>query len=140
MPFRIIHWSDFKGKQNSPDAANTACGTEVDQHCKGNVCHFNCFTVFDPDSSYMIVNSKYLLNHEQQHLNISELFTRKLRKEIQKYQGMDSSVWKQVCILSDKNSDECEKIQQLYDKETNHSINKEAQSRWNLWIQEQLKK
>lgn len=83
-------------------------------------------------------SSIYLLNHEQRHFDIMEIYARMTRKAIsnkifeldnmqKEYDEAISSVYKQYKIIDNQ-----------YDKETNLSQDEYCQDWWNKYIDEQL--
>jgi len=84
--------------------------------------------------------SDYLLNHEQKHFDITEIYARKLRKILTETTFNSEAIAKREIpkIIRDNNK-ALNVYQDLYDKETNHSINKENQSLWDKRIEEELK-
>src|SRR5690625_3492554 len=85
--------------------------------------------------SWVKEKKELLLNHEQIHFNITELYTRKIRKDLQKYlddnksHELDSIAKIYHCL-----EDEFWETQFLYDKETNHSKNTVEQKKWDRKI------
>jgi hypothetical protein len=80
----------------------------------------------------------YILNHEQRHFDISELFARRFRKELSeakltatnfnaKYKAIYNS------IVAQHND-----YQDLYDLQSEHSIDEEGQTQWNNKIDNEL--
>jgi hypothetical protein len=140
LPWHLLTFEDFKGKQTDPNSiAITHSGGEEETNCIGNKCTFTVRTVFYADDSYAVTRDTIVLIHEQGHLNIAEIWTRKLRNALKKYQGCsvaESVKAENLCRHYGKLRDE---IQDQYDRETNHSLNHERQIFWNKWIAEQLK-
>ena len=81
----------------------------------------------------------YILTHEQGHFDIAEIFARKLNKLMKEY-NFDWNTYRQDLkkIYQDV-LDEKEDMQNKYDEETNHSINKEKQEEWLKKISGKLK-
>ena len=72
----------------------------------------------------------YILSHEQGHFDIAEIFARKLNKKMSEYRFDKKTYQKDLNKIYHDILDEKEKMQNDYDKETNHSINKEKQAEW----------
>lgn len=53
------------------------------QRSKFSVPDFTIKTYFDKDNSWMLVKNSYVLQHEQIHFDISELYARKMRKSVE---------------------------------------------------------
>jgi predicted secreted Zn-dependent protease len=82
--------------------------------------------------------SETLLQHEQLHFDIAELFARKLRKDLSRKTSINDNneiyfkgIYKNVI-------NECIAMQLQYDRETNHSRNRQFQVLWEGAIQEKL--
>lgn len=91
-----------------------------------------CFT---KKQSWVIPENKtdYLLNHEQRHFDIAEINARKFRQYALKWDGK----YNIAGYLSEGNdifSKSLDTMQDTYDKETNHSINKKEQKKWDAKI------
>ena len=147
----IIAWSDvdkltwdfFKGKPHVSKQEAITCSTI---YCKYD----------DLDKSKLMMNiracfikkeawkkektpSDYLLNHEQKHFDITEIFTRKLRKILSDTVFKNESIAKKEIPKIIRNNNKIfNAFQELYDKETNHSINKEQQDFWDKKILDEL--
>ena len=78
-----------------------------------------------------------ILAHEQLHFTIAEITARKLRRNL-KVQQYTKNYKNEIKEIYNKTLDEGEKMQARYDKETNHSIDKEAQKRWSYLIESDL--
>lgn len=132
-----LQWKDFAGSvkdQNGMDAM-TACVVEPKKDKEGNA---SIICYFDKKSSWRIKKKETdnLLRHEQYHFNLSEIFTRKIRKEVIEKKAEYAS--KEFNKIFKKIWKDCEKEQRKYDKETNHSRVSEEQSRWETEIDKQL--
>jgi predicted secreted Zn-dependent protease len=80
-----------------------------------------------------------LLAHEQLHFDITELYARKLRKALQTYEP-DEKMKKELDAIYSKVEKQRRQMQTQFDKETNHSINKEAEFKWRVFIKQELDK
>ena len=87
-------------------------------------------TSFIADRSWGLHKTDYILSHEQGHFDLAELFARKLHKEMSNYTFNKKSFQKDLKKIYDSIMKERESTQNQYDKETNHSINKEKQAEW----------
>jgi DNA repair exonuclease SbcCD ATPase subunit len=97
---------------------------------------------FHPEESWtrypQLKDEKDALKHEEGHLDITEIYARRIRQIVSKTRYKSRNFKDQLRSLfqemAQKHSDE----QRLYDRETNHSINKEAQAKWNARIEKEL--
>ena len=53
------------------------------QRNKNSVPEFSIKTYFDPNESWMLLKNDYVLQHEQIHFDLTELYARKMRKSIE---------------------------------------------------------
>jgi len=128
-----LTWLDFKGtpKRLSPNEALTDSGMSIELKCDNNTSEVIVKCFFDRSKSWTKdTESAYLLAHEQLHFDITELFVRKLRKQL-------SDIGNNCRYLNDhvekyyhQNYKEYVAYQDAYDRESNHSINKEKQAFW----------
>jgi hypothetical protein len=143
-----LSWDDFKAKSTDTKgyAAYTFTMITLNYDVKISGQTFTpTFTVkcaFQKSKSW--VNRKdtnsqtpEILAHEQLHFTIAEITARKLRRNL-KAQQYTKNYKKEINEIYTKTLDEGEKMQERYDKETNHSINKEAQKNWSYLIQSDL--
>ena len=91
------------------------------------------------NSSWSIYDKgkEQVLEHEQLHFDITELHVRKFRKALSEYE-VGRSIRKDVSKIYENIEKERVAMQLLYDEETHHSINREAQLAWEAKIKELL--
>jgi len=148
----IITWNDFTQvdkltnktdiKINGDEAAIISCpinskGLYYDDD--GNLVS-EVTTFLNIAESY-VINGKqnnHLLKHEQGHFDISELYARKIRKELSMYKFTKFNIYKMFIKISDRLLKESKRYNDEYDRETNHSINKEKQAEWDKKIAQEL--
>lgn len=53
------------------------------QRTRNSVPEFNIKTYFDPNESWMLLKNDYVLQHEQIHFDLTELYARKMRKSVE---------------------------------------------------------
>lgn len=139
---RPVTWDDFKGKapSNSPFVAMTWSAIRFNFSGEGNNVNVSVETVFDPKQSWKTKNiDDHILNHEQRHFDLTEVYSRILRKEVQetkfkKYESIGPDLQK----LFQKNFAACDKAQDKYDDETDHSKKKDQQLLWDAKIDNML--
>jgi uncharacterized protein DUF922 len=80
-----------------------------------------------------------LLTHEQKHFDITEIYARKMRKKLSETTFTNPKQAQQIIQrLYNETFSESAAEQKKYDAETNHSINKEVQEKWNAAIETEL--
>jgi hypothetical protein len=136
---RKLKIRDFRADTiNRPFTAATSSSFEYKIWPKNhNSFYLEVKTLFFCDNSYFkrTYSDEYVLEHEQLHFDISEIFARKLFKElafytysqlIDKHQKIAEQINKELIIKQDE-----------YDSEVYKDS--EKQIKWNNWVNEQLK-
>lgn len=126
-----LTYDDFKGKppaliyHNEGAVATTSLIMKDITGYTGSNIVINIYAVFDYEKSWISDNNKNekVLNHEQRHFDITEYYARKLRSEIKELTGIN--------LLMQKNINEYDIMQDLYDGETNHGNDSISQQYWN---------
>lgn len=136
-----LTWADYKGqaKTDTDVAASTATylGIEYNFNNKGFDYKITCS--FSKTKSWGLHKTDYILAHEQGHFDIAEIFARKLNKEMNEYKFNKSNFKDDLKKIYVAITAEKEEFQNDYDRETNHSINKEKQTEWLKKIDQLLK-
>jgi FtsZ-binding cell division protein ZapB len=141
-----LEWSDFKMKAeaDSRHAALSHCGMTMAMSHDETEMTFKIKALFDPAQSWVKSDepSDYLLAHEQLHFDIYERYVRELRKALKtiEFGGDIKAIPEQVQALYQSVNDRLNQAQEDYDRETKHSLDKEAQLEWNERIAADLKK
>ena len=146
IPFKDNHlltWDDFKGapKSNTPYKALTETQTTFEITMKDGEAIISIQNYFDKNSSWTKErNNNKLLEHEQTHFNISELWTRKFRQKLNGKAYRIKEFQKELNALHNEIHKESKAMQAEYDKETEHSVNEANQQKWNKKISNELQK
>ncbi len=143
-----LSWIDFKAApvKESPFQANTNAGISYSWNLKNEngviSLLYEVYSFFNPHNSWVVPTSKsdYLLAHEQLHFDITELHARKLRKALSnvKMQQLGKDPKTFLNSLYSKFEKERSAMQQKFDRESNHSMNKEAEAKWQIFVKEEL--
>ena len=139
---RQLKWSDFQGEipNDSKFDALTHSIISLDFQGEGVILEFEIHTIFDPSKSWKRDGvDSYILKHEQGHFDITEYYARVLRKKLKttKYKSLDT-VGDEVKALFNESFNAANDLQLKYDKETEHSINRKKQKKWNKKIEKML--
>lgn len=143
-----LTWVDFKGKANYNvgSAAVTTSGISFGYSVKvknNNVVSFTTevFANFYPEKSWYKKDlaNNHILKHEQLHFDITELYARKFRQQIELLEP-DNEIKDTLKTLNKLINEELKALQNLFDEYSNHSINKEEELKWQLFIKEELAK
>lgn len=141
-PNRKLNWEDFKGKadNNTNLLAMTQAGIGYEVACNGGNLYLKIFCYFNVKKSWAKEkDSQQLLQHEQLHFDITELYTRKLRKKLSEVADPCGKNIKELNKIYQSNFNDCASEQDRYDKETNHSLNELKQKDWEERITKELK-
>lgn len=142
-----LKWSDFKGqpKNNIDAAALTVSGITLDISAKTTETKLIEFTVivearFYHDQSWYRkeMASPFILAHEQLHFDITELYARKFRYQIDKT-TFSIHIKKEMEKLNKAINTELKDMQEKYDRDSNFSRNVETQRKWQKYIRTELK-
>lgn len=140
-----LTWSNFKSKNNPSKGfavAASTCGFGYDGIINGNEMKLNIYVRFYCNESWY--HKDYLLqevlDHEQLHFDICELYGRIFYKNILFLRKSGSLNERTLNKLLYKLRDEYDATQDKYDKDTNHSTNGERQVEWNRKIKLELEK
>jgi hypothetical protein len=136
-----IVWSDFKAtpKRLSPNAALTDSGMSIELKCDGTTSKAVVKCYFNPHKSWTKdTESAYLLKHEQLHFDITELFVRKLRAQLAKLGNDCEALSDHIEEYYQRNYKEFVAYQDRYDRESEHSLNKEKQADWEQKVAREL--
>ena len=145
-----LTWEDFKAKPDShSDAvALTASGITFgysykQQRGSGEIISFttDVNAYFYPSKSWYHKDkaNDYILQHEQLHFDITELYVRKFRKEVE-HLKLSKHIKTDLKRLQKDINEALSKAQNAYDFDTTHSINKARQQVWIDSIQSELLK
>jgi hypothetical protein len=135
---RKLTWADFV-KTNKPGDVAAVTVSEISYELssfKGKY-EIGVICVFHKNLSYCnrSNNTAYILNHEQRHFDISYIFAIYLKKRLASEKNLTIQ---RANEIYDKIISEWENFQELYDSETNHSINKTSQEKWDKHIDKLL--
>lgn len=140
-----LTWNDFKARPNkvSHFKALTSTSISLGVNYENTTLTIDITNEFYPKKSWTKVEgekSQNLLAHESLHFDISELFARKLRQKVleTKFKSRGQKLINEISSLYQETMRELEKVQRAYDKETDHSVKKEIQDKWELKIKKQL--
>ncbi|WP_292010095.1 DUF922 domain-containing protein [Chryseobacterium sp.] len=141
-----LNWSQFKSNTNKKGnnvVAYTHCGWEytVVTSTNPNIpIKIEIITIFNEDKSWKDPKhiNDYVLNHEQKHFDIAEIYARKLRKEVSEKIKTSGDFKRSFQALYNRVSNEYRDFQILYDKDTQHGINEEKQAEYNVVITREL--
>ena len=143
-----LQWPDFKGEPriNGDAVAVTASGItfgySTTRYDNGRIDYeFDIKAQFYPNRSYYLKErvTQITLDHERLHFDIAELHARKFRQIVAQTR-FSRNIDNEVEAIYNRINRDLREMQQLYDRETNHSINIEKQKAWQEYVANQLSK
>ena len=138
-----LKWDNFKAepKSNSDTAAAVTCVIRVDYHSKKDTLFVSVKAVLIQTQSWYSRKYKTLavLQHEQIHFDVAELYARNLRKKIISLKTQKIKAGDELNVLTTTNDQERNIYQSLYDQETNNGRNKKKQYEWEKLVAKELK-
>lgn len=143
-----LEWTNFQGKpvEGTTVVAVTASGLSFGFSTKRTNDQLSDYT-FNVEAQFYPEKSWYLkdraddntLSHERLHFDITELHARKFRKRIGNTK-FTNNINREMELIYKAINEELTAMQNLYDEETNHSQNLEAQRQWESRITIALEK
>lgn len=131
-PFERIDWSYFHGDQaqNSHYDATIYSLIRYQYRWEFDQFYYRVEAYFDPERSWHTDGTGFLLEHERLHFDLTAVYAGKLRDYYEglAHGGKDNSIEverKSATLLR-----EWDQAQELYDEETQHGLNFDAQLRW----------
>ncbi|TXK47961.1 hypothetical protein FVR03_08640 [Pontibacter qinzhouensis] len=145
-PSRPLTWNDFTGqpKKTSHYGASVFPGFSYhgDSEVKNGIIHLhvtlNVFMVQSSSWVKPVARDNYALNHEQRHFDIAKLVAEKFKKRIDPDNLTIEDYNSQIQYQYLEAYREMNRMQELYDSETRHSLDSVAQERWNKKIDADL--
>ena len=139
-----LQWCDFAGPVKDTSRFDAESFAEVRYNYKFNSTtdfSFDVYAKFDKSISWCKkqYQSEALLKHEQVHFDIAALYAQKLKEAFENFSYSNDFKNEIVQIFNQKKT-EYHLMQQLYDDETNHSLNILYKKDWEKAIAEQLSK
>lgn len=136
-----LTWADFRGTPvpGSRHHAESHCVMEAQSEMENGNMVFEVVCYFIPERSWSRnTNSTDLLQHEQLHFDLAEVYTRELRKRLSRLQGSNRQIAQEFRQLFNQLNDELARAQQRYDQETRHGMYQQAQVRWENYVRQRL--
>lgn len=135
----LLSNEDFKGKPAGSFQGLTFSGIFLDMKHEERLLRVYCYTLFICKKSFLKDSSDNLLNHEQLHFDITELYARKIRQQLsQKLILDDKNISAAIQKIYNTQIAELNKEQDRYDKETEHGTNQTKQILWKESIRKQI--
>lgn len=138
-----LNWSNFNGRPSNGHHADALTSGSIFFSYTDNrdgIYEISIIASFHPSESWVRhkKGSDYLLAHEQLHFDLTELYARKLREKVLSYHHTKKDFKKHYDKMFNEIYRELQHMQDLYDRETSHSLNKSAQKKWHQEIDAML--
>jgi|SRR5690554_5157340 len=140
-----LTWDDFLGKPDvirfkNLKAVSSIGFYDIKNRVRGDSIEVFLYCYFNRYESWKTIKEKELLNHEQKHFDLAEVVVRRLRKKVSNYSFINErSFWYWYNNVALEEYDrEVNYYYDLYDRETNHGVNKASQEDWNQKINKML--
>jgi len=146
-PDRKLTWDDFKGEPNTKEFPDALAVTNSSlSYNSSSLSLFKSGKLFVQSTfhnygSWVLPEGKtdYVLKHEQIHFDITEIYSRKLRKVLAEANVTNKNYLKANAIF-EKIKNEWVMRQEAYDYETKHGLKKETQEEWEAIVLIELAK
>ena len=139
----VLQWSDFEGKapRSNTYEAMTHAIIGLEMNATETSVEVNIPVYFSKSKSWSRSDtSTTLLKHEQLHFDIAELVGRKIRQDIQSYEGKShDATYRYVQSRYKKNVQSTWNKYDSYDRETDHGLIEAKQIEWELKVANELK-
>jgi len=135
-----LSWEDYLAKPSSSSdaAAITSTALGLEYHVRNNILTYTITCRFSKTRSWGKYRTDYILQHEQGHFDITELYARKLDDAIREYSFNPKKFKTDLDQIYKEIMEEKEEVQNQYDLDTDFSRNPEKQSEWLKKIQREL--
>ena len=127
-----LDWDDFQctPKKNGDAVASTSTSLGIAYQLKNGELTYQLTCAFSKTKSWGLVKTDYILAHEQGHFDITEIYTRKLYQALLAYEFNRKTYQRDINRIYQKIVTEKETLQNMYDKQSDHSRNKKTQLAW----------
>lgn len=142
IPYRTLSWTDFRGivpENQSSVAARTTTELQMEITEVDGQFTYSVRAYFLPYSSFVRVKAKDVLSHEQTHFQIAYYAAIKCMFYVERLQGGDAAAKANAVTLYNKYVSEKDMLNEQFDLETNHGLNKLDEKRWEDQMQKETK-
>lgn len=138
---RQLDWDDFRGPPQRRSVMVAESFTQLSYYwdCNGDEVEFSVHAHFNPRKSWVRGEpTTKLLEHEQLHFDITELYARRLRRNFSELDAPCSYPKEMISDHYRELMSDWRKTQERYDRETSHSLVRSEQKKWEEWVSEEL--
>lgn len=145
-PDRKLCWDDFRGQPRAHGFTGAATHARIKVTPRANSytgrVKVQVKALFECHKSWALEKAKdsdYLLNHEQRHFDIAELFAQKLRRELAGIRITARNYPRVKREVIQRIFQEYVDYDESYDRQTVHGIDQDAQAEWDQRIDRRLR-
>ena len=140
-------WRDFRGPPalGTVTAAQTSSGVTYLLQCAGPRLEVAVLATFTPSASWVRpdiprdpIAGPESLRHERTHFDLTELFARRLRRDLSTLGRACPGREGGTRRVFDRLAEESRREQERYDRETAHGMARDAQLRWERQVRDSL--
>lgn len=138
-----LTWDYFRAEipANEPTvAARSSMQLVIETEDSAGKLNFVIYAEFIPDEAFVRVRTDAVLAHENVHWSIARLCALECMAAAKKYQNTSVRNLSVVQALYTHYAKEIDRLNDLYDRETNHGLNHASQIVWDIRVIKQLKK
>ncbi|QMU28499.1 DUF922 domain-containing protein [Adhaeribacter radiodurans] len=138
---RRLTWDDFQKEVDVNDPLHALASTNigVQATCKNNQMVFDVKCQFAINESWSKnKNSEELLQHEQLHFDLTEVYARLLRQKLSQQKSLCTGDKTRFKAVVNKVFADWQKAQQRYDTESKHGLDDIKQAYWTKTVASQL--
>ncbi|MTI31552.1 DUF922 domain-containing protein, partial [Xanthovirga aplysinae] len=145
-PDRKLQWKDFKGAPDPKSEFSALTNAVLNYKYRAGILEdkidlsFEVSCYFEKRFSWVKKGHEKpeLLAHEQLHFDITELYARILRKRLEQGEYTPSNYKRKCKGIFQQVMKEWKKMQDQYDKETNHGSKKIDQEKWMKKVKQEM--
>jgi hypothetical protein len=139
--YRKLTWSDYKSRPPLTEplvAARTMTQLKMETVERDGIYCYSVKAYFLPYSSFARVKTNDVLRHEQTHFKIAHLLALECMRDLHPLKHGDSTAAIQAQNVYNSYVERNDSVNDQFDLETDHSLNKEEEKAWEFRITEEL--
>ena len=129
---RLLIWEDFRSepKTDGDAVASTSTSLGLSYQVRDSKLSYHITCDFSKEKSWGSLKTDYILAHEQEHFDITEIHARKLYEALSQYEFHPATYKADIADIYNRTVSEKENMQAAYDSETDHSRQRARQLEW----------
>ena len=137
---RTLVWDDFRcdPKKEGDAVASTSTSLGLSYQVRDGKLTYHITCDFSKEKSWGSLKTDYILAHEQAHFDITELHARRLYEALSNYTFNPASFKADIGLIYNRIVKDKEDMQEMYDRQTDHSRKRSRQAEWLQQIEQLL--